>query len=160
MSRNPTIPPWSLETEQVALGLLLLSQEPPAWLTEQHFFGGWHPVICRAVLALRKRRADKLLSRTVALLKRKGLLWFPDCGGSADRHGSPMLSEAELEGLCCTAIAHARLSHRFGWPLPWDELRDLADQRRILAAADRAVVMLRAGKWDASEAREALKEAM
>lgn len=154
MSRNPTIPPWSAEAERQALGEALLSQPLPDWLAAEHFFGGWHPTVFRAIRALQKRNPAGMLPRVARLLRSKGLLYRG--GQGYDRHGSSLLSATDLAEM----VAEAEFARRMGWPLPFEELRDLADQRRILAAADRAVTMLRAGNWSASEAREALKEAM
>jgi hypothetical protein len=152
VSPNPTIPPWSPSLERQALGEALLSQPPPSWLTADHFFGGWHPTVFRAVLALSKRSTADMLPRVAKLLRSKGLLYRG--GQGYDRHGSQLLSAVDLAEM----VAEAEFARRMGWALPWDELRDLADQRRLLAATDRAGVLLRAGR--VGEARQALKGAI
>ena len=152
MTHNPPIPRClDAELERQALGLLLIGDAPPPWFGEQHVPSGWHPVLLRAIVALRKRNPEQLLPRTARLLVRKGLLYRRETHNS-DRHASHLLSSVDLSEM----VAEALHAQTMGWPLPWDELRELADRRGLLEKIERVAIRLRHGDLTAEEARKEL----
>lgn len=156
MTHNPPLPRClDAELERQALGLLLIGDAPPRWLTEQHVPSGWHPVLLRAIFALRKRNPEQLLPRTARLLVRKGLLYRREAHNS-DRHASHLLSSVDLSEM----VAEALHAQTMGWPLPWDELRELGERRRMLGVLQRIEIRLRGGDIGTNEAREELRSAL
>jgi hypothetical protein len=133
MSGNPVIPRWSPETERNALGLAMLAYPVPTWLQADHFFSVEHQFIFRAA------REAGSLPGAAALLRSQGDLRVLCNNG---------IASADLAEMCLEAD-HAR---RMGWPLPWDELRELADQRRLLDAMQRVTIELRGGQCSHAEA--------
>lgn len=137
MSHNPRIPPWSPELERQALGLLMLAYPFPDWLREKHFFAFEHKFLFRAAREL----------RNVAQVAKR----LRENYGAVQVH-SYGLRATDLAEMCLEA-EHAQ---RLGWPLPWDELRELSETRRLLVKLFKAEVMLRSGEWTAGEARASL----
>lgn len=159
MSHNPpnhthVIQHYDQELERNCLGLLLLGDAPPDWLTPEHFFPAHHQLIFRAVSALRKRRTTDLLARTATLLRGKGHLWTREMG--ADRHSKPgVLSSTDL----ALMVQEASWALRQGWAIDWLRLRELSEARALQTQLERLCVRARAAQVTRDEAVAELKEA-
>jgi hypothetical protein len=148
--RTPVVfAPNDFELERDALGLVLLGYPLPPDLQRDDFYGALHRVIFDASRELGNGAS---LPTIAALLRDQGhLLQF-----APDRWSAPgKVSSAELYEL----MDAAEHSMRMGWSVDFGRLQELRRQRELLAAMQRARVLLE-HDGTVSEASEILRKAI
>lgn len=140
------------ELEADAIGIALLGYPIPDWLEEGDFAS---PLMRQVFRAARELGDAASLPTIAALLRDQGKLYRRDLHGQ-DRHSnSGVLSSVDLF-LMMDEAEHAM---RMGWACEFGRLRELAQQRKLLAAMKRVAIVLKHG-GEMAEARELLKEAL
>jgi len=138
------VPPWCPELEREVLGLILLGETIPDWVTAEHFF----PAIHQRIFSTAREFARPTLPLVAARLREGGLTQQFD--------STRQTSAADLAEM----VMEATSALRFGWAIEFDKLRELADQRRLLSCMQRVEIQLRGRAIRMREARVMLKEAM
>lgn len=134
--------PFDIELERNALGLALLGDsQVPAWLETRHFYTGQHQLIFKAA-----RESRGSLTGAAALLRERALL---------AAFGAPrMVSSAQLVTLTEEALQAVQM----GWAIDFERLRELANQRALLATMERVAIRVRGGDLGHAAAIGELRE--
>jgi hypothetical protein len=139
-------PPWQpcdYELEAEAIGVALLGYPLPDWLEPRDFHSGQLRAVFRAVSALGERAC---LPAVNAYLR--------------DVASGPFEPAAMSAVELATIMQETDWSLRQGWAVDFERLRELADQRALLAAMAKVELMFEHEGGGVREAREMLKGAM